>query len=99
MTLTFEIRQFGDPVLKTRVREVAEFDGTLKRLTRKMLETLRAGEGRMAIAANQVGVLKRVFVAEAETGPEGCLSIPGVGVEVERHSGGSSPTGTRRGGR
>jgi peptide deformylase len=29
-----------------------------------MLGTLRAGEGRMAIAANRVGVLKRVFVAE-----------------------------------
>lgn len=104
--LAFEIRQFGDPVLKTRAREVAEFDGSLKRLVRGMLETLRAGEGRMAIAANQVGVLKRVFVAETgegvyvlvnpvieertpetETGPEGCLSIPGIGVEVERHRG------------
>jgi peptide deformylase len=64
--LAFEIRQFGDPVLKTRAREVAEFDGSLKRLTQAMLETLRAGEGRMAIAANQVGVLKRVFVAETD---------------------------------
>jgi peptide deformylase len=71
-----------------------------------MLQTLRAGEERMAIAANQVGVLKRVFVAEAEdevyvlvnpvveersaeteAALEGCLSIPGIGVEVERHSG------------
>jgi peptide deformylase len=94
------------PVLKTRAKEVAEFDGPLKRLTEGMLQTLRAGEGRMAIAANQVGVLRRVFVAETddavyvlvnpiieerseqtEAGLEGCLSIPGVGVEVERHSG------------
>jgi len=104
--LAFEIRRFGDPVLKTRAREVAEFDDSLKHLVEGMLETLRAGEGRMAIAANQVGVLKRVFVAEAdekvyvlvnpiieertpetETALEGCLSIPGIGVEVERHSG------------
>jgi peptide deformylase len=104
--MAFEIRRFGDPVLKTRAREVAEFDDSLKRLTEEMLQTLRAGEGRMAIAANQVGVLKRVFVAEAdgevyvlvnpvieerseetETALEGCLSMPGIGVEVERHSG------------
>jgi peptide deformylase len=104
--VAFEIKQFGDPILKTWAREVTEFDGSLKRLTRGMLETLRAGEGRMAVAANQVGVLKRVFVAEAddeiyvvvnpvieertpetETALEGCLSIPGIGVDVERHSG------------
>lgn len=104
--LAFEIRQFGDPILKTRAKEVVEFDDSLKRLTERMLQTLRAGEGRMAIAANQVGVLKRIFVAETgdtvyvlvnpvleerseetETGLKGCLSIPGIGVEVERHSG------------
>ena len=104
--MAFEIRRFGDPVLSTRAKEVAEFGDSLRRLTEGMLQTLRAGEGRMAIAANQVGVLKRVFVAEAmdtvyvlvnpvieertpetETALEGCLSIPGVGVEVERHSG------------
>ena len=104
--MVFEIRRFGDPVLKTRAREVAEFDDSLKRLTEGMLQTLRAGEGRVAVAANQVGVLKRVFVAEPddtvyvlvnpvieerseekETALEGCLSIPGMGVEVERHSG------------
>lgn len=89
--MAFEIRRFGDPVLKTRAKPVAEFGGSLRRLTDGMLRTLRAEEGRMAIAANQVGVLKRVFVAETseetETGLEGCLSIPGIGVEVERHSG------------
>lgn len=103
--MAFEIRQFGDPVLKTRAGEVTKFDGSLRHLVEGMLETLRAGEGRMAIAANQVGVLKRVFVGQAdekvyvlvnpvieerseetETALEGCLSIPGVGVEVERRS-------------
>ena len=64
--MAFEIRQFGDPVLKTRAKEITEFDDSLKRLTERMLQTLRAGEGRMAIAANQVGFLKRVFVAETE---------------------------------
>ena len=104
--MVFEIRQFGDPVLKTPASRVTKFDDSLKRLTEGMLETLRAGDGRMAIAANQVGVLKRAFVAETEdkqyvivnpvieektaeteTALEGCLSIPRIGVEVERHSG------------
>ena len=104
--MAFEVRQFGDPVLKTRAKPVAEFGDSLRHLVEGMLQTLRAGEGRMAIAANQVGVLKRVFVAEVEdtvyvlvnpvveertpeteTALEGCLSIPGVGVEVERRSG------------
>ena len=104
--MTFEIRQFGDPVLKTRSAPAKEFDASLKRLTEGMLETVRADEGRAAIAANQIGVLKRVFVAamedreyvlvnpvieerteETETDFEGCLSIPGIGVEVERHRG------------
>jgi peptide deformylase len=102
--LAFEIRRFGDPVLKTRARAVTEFDDYLRHLVQGMLETLRAGEGRMAIAASQVGVLKRVFVGradekvyvlvnpvleekseETETATEGCLSILGIGVEVERH--------------
>ena len=64
--MAFEIRQFGDPVLKTRAREVTEWDDSLRQLVGRMLETLRAGEGRMAIAANQVGVLKRVFVGQAD---------------------------------
>ena len=104
--MAFEIRQFGDPVLKTPAKPVTEFDVSLRRLTDGMLETLRADEGRMALAANQVGVLKRVFVAEVgdtvyvvvnpvieertpetETAVEGCLSIPGIGLEVERHLG------------
>ena len=104
--MVFEIRQFGDPVLKTPAKQVTVFDDSLKRLVEGMLETLRAGEDRMAIAANQVGVLKRVFVAETggeryvlvnpvieektpetETALEGCLSIRGIGVEVERYSG------------
>ena len=104
--LAFKIRQFGNPVLKTPAIRVTEFYGSLKRLTMGMLQTLRAEEGRTAIAANQVGVLKRVFVAETEdkqyvvvnpvmeektaeteTALEGCLLIPGIGVEVERHLG------------
>jgi peptide deformylase len=100
------IRMFGDPILRSRAAPVEEFDEPLKRLIAQMLETLRAEEGRAALAANQVGFLKRVFVGEMggeeyvvvnpvveertrerQTDFEGCLSIPGILVEVERAAG------------
>jgi peptide deformylase len=104
--VALNIRTFGDPVLRSRAIAVEEFDDSLGRLDRQMLETLRAEEGRVALAANQVGFLKCVFVAEmedeeyvvvnlviegrtqeTEIDVEGCLSIPGIWVEVERHEG------------
>jgi peptide deformylase len=100
--VALEIRTFGDPVLKTRAAPVDSFDESLVRLTEDMLVTMRENEG-VGLAANQVGRLKRVLVAEVEDeeyvivnpvltdmaetteqGPEGCLSIPGIQVEVER---------------
>lgn len=103
--MVLEIRTFGDPVLRSKARPVEEFDASLKRLGEQMLQTLRADEGRAALAANQVGVLRRMFVAEmgeevyvvansiieertpeTETDVEGCLSIPGILVDVERHA-------------
>lgn len=57
------IRIFGDPVLRMRAREVEAFDDVLRTLAADMLETLRGANG-VGLAANQVGVLKRVFVWE-----------------------------------
>ena len=100
--MALDIRTFGDPVLKTRAAPVESFDESLVRLTQDMLATMRDNEG-VGLAANQVGRLKRVFVAAiedeeyvitnpvltdrsetTETAPEGCLSIPGIQVDVER---------------
>jgi peptide deformylase len=100
--VALDIRTFGDPVLKTRAAPVESFDESLVRLTQDMLATMRDNEG-VGLAANQVGRLKRVFVAAiedeeyvitnpvltdtsetTETAPEGCLSIPGIQVDVER---------------
>jgi peptide deformylase len=100
--VALDIRTFGDPVLKTRAAPVDSFDESLVRLTQDMLATMRDNEG-VGLAANQVGRLKRVFVAAieddeyvivnpvltdrsetTETAPEGCLSIPGIQVDVER---------------
>jgi len=100
--VALDIRTFGDPVLKTRAAPVKSFDESLVRLTQDMLATMRDNEG-VGLAANQVGRLKRVFVAAVEdeeyvivnpvltnkaeateSASEGCLSIPGIQVDVER---------------
>ncbi|CAN5868275.1 peptide deformylase [soil metagenome] len=59
------IRVFGDPILRMRALEVTEFDEQLRELGNDMLDTLRVAHG-SAIAANQVGVLKRLFVYDQD---------------------------------
>jgi peptide deformylase len=98
------VRQFGDPVLKSRARPVERFDDELRaeleRMGRIMSDSLGIG-----LAATQVGKLHRVLVYrvepdspivpvlnpqvewsgdELETLEEGCLSLQGVHVDVER---------------
>lgn len=62
------IRQYGDPVLKQATREVEEIDGRLAKLAEDMLETMYAAPG-VGLAANQVGVQRRLFVYDAGDGP------------------------------
>lgn len=54
------IRIFGDPILRERAIEVTEFDAALQRLAEDMRATMLAAAG-IGLAANQVGVLKRLF--------------------------------------
>ena len=56
------IRYYGDPVLRRRASEVTEFDADLKRLAADMVETMYAADG-VGLAAPQIGVSKRLFVA------------------------------------
>lgn len=55
-----EIRVFGDPVLRQAALEVRDFDGALARLAEDMAATMHAAGG-VGLAANQVGVLRRLF--------------------------------------
>lgn len=55
------IRQYGDPALRMRAREVEGFDDDLRRLVTRMTELMHAAQG-VGLAANQIGVLRRVFV-------------------------------------
>ena len=69
MTLR-RVRYYGDPALRTRAREVTEFDASLLALVEDMRETMKAYNG-VGLAANQVGVLQRVLVVDVpqEDGP------------------------------
>ena len=72
------IRIFGDPVLTTRATEVTEFNAGLKNLVDDMFETMKDAGG-VGLAANQIGVLKRVFVfdcTQAEDGLRGHIVNP-----------------------
>lgn len=103
-----QIRQHPDPVLRMQARDVETFDDDLGRLVERMEHLMVEANG-VGLAANQVGVVRRVFVLrrdredeanetvvavnprivewsdELEIDDEGCLSLQGVLVPVERH--------------
>jgi peptide deformylase len=99
-----QIRQYPDPVLRLKAQEVEVFDDDLAQLVARMTRLMEDAQG-VGLAANQVGVLRRVvvMVADGEEEPrvlvnpvildrsdeteeetEGCLSLQGVVVPVER---------------
>jgi peptide deformylase len=101
-----QIRQYPDPVLRMRAREVEEFDGDLTKLAERLTHLLSEANG-LGLAATQIGVLRRVFAFlpdpeqepvvlvnptftatsdERESDTEGCLSLQGVVIPVERHA-------------
>jgi len=59
------IRKFPDPVLKEKTMPVEKIDDELKKLIKNMAETMYAAPG-VGLAANQVGVLKRVIVVDVD---------------------------------
>ena len=56
-----QIRTFPDPILRSRAKQVSEINSDIKNLTSDMIETLIEAKG-LGLAANQVGVLKRIVV-------------------------------------
>jgi peptide deformylase len=57
--------QLGASVLRTVAKEVVEFDEKLHILIDDMIETMVDADG-IGLAANQVGILKRVFVVSVD---------------------------------
>ncbi|MBI9070364.1 MAG: peptide deformylase [Melioribacteraceae bacterium] len=106
------ITVYGDKVLRQKAIEIEAIDDELIKNIQDMFETMRESNG-IGLAANQVGLLKKMFVIDLspvedyedlkpivminpeiikvsdETWKmeEGCLSLPGLGVNIERSFG------------
>jgi peptide deformylase len=61
------IRKFGDEVLRRRTDEVETFDDALQSLIDDMVDTMYAAPG-VGLAANQIGVSKRLMVIDLSVG-------------------------------
>jgi len=70
-----QIRQWGDPVLRMRAHEVESVDADVQRLVERMIDLMRDAHG-VGLAATQVGILRRVFVFEAEEQPARAVVNP-----------------------
>ena len=97
----YEIRTYGDPVLKSQSLAIENIDDKLVRLTDAMFDIMYEAPG-IGLAAPQIGVQKQIFVYDIDGEPttlinprivesrgewvydEGCLSIPGLYVEMLR---------------
>lgn len=100
-TVLSGIKIYPDPILKKKSEPLHLVGEEEKKLINYMSETMYANQG-VGLAAPQVGVSKRVIVADAGEGllkmvnprivlkkgsfssEEGCLSLPGRTVEIQR---------------
>ena len=57
----------GDEILRNKCREVTEVTDRIRMTMEDMLETMRSEYG-VGIAAPQVGIMRRMFIAEPEPG-------------------------------
>ena len=101
-----QLHLLGSPVLRQQSAAVPRVDDAVRQLVDDLLDTMHAAKG-VGLAANQIGVARRVAVVdvgdedppplvlvnpvivergpEHETAEEGCLSIPDIFGDVERH--------------
>ena len=67
--MAYEIRTYGDPVLKTKAQQVSEINGKIARLVDDMFDTLYDSDTGIALAAPQIGVQKQIVVWDIEDTP------------------------------
>lgn len=65
----YDIRVFGDPVLKRVAEEVTDIDGALLDVCNRMLDSMYEANG-IGLAAPQVGISQRFFVYDFGEGPD-----------------------------
>ena len=65
----------GDPILRKHCREVDQVDDRIRMILDDMVETMRSANG-CGLAAPQIGMMRRMFVAEPEEGRVYCFVNP-----------------------
>lgn len=106
MQMELRLRYYGDPVLTRKTVPIGEVDAEVRELAEEMRKVMLASRG-VGLAANQVGVSRRLLVMDptlgqdktrtialvnprvtrssgAFTDEEGCLSFPGLRLEIRR---------------
>ncbi len=63
---TRDIRLYGDPVLKSKTKLIEEIDGKTIKIIEDLKDTLRETDTGIGLAANQIGIDKRIFVYDLE---------------------------------
>jgi peptide deformylase len=74
---TREIRIYPDPVLKQVAQPVGEIDDHARALARDLVDTMRAHQACVGLAANQIGDLRRCVVVDV-TGHKRARSCHGL---------------------
>ena len=59
-----QIRLSGDAMLRKKCKEVTDIDDKIRQILDDMMDTLHHTENGAALAANQVGILKRLVVID-----------------------------------
>jgi peptide deformylase len=70
-----QIRQYPDPVLRLEAKPVEDFDDDLSRLVERMFVLMIDARG-VGLAANQVGILRRLFVFTPEDDEVAAIANP-----------------------
>jgi peptide deformylase len=73
MASPYEVRVFGDPVLRKAAEEITDINGRTVRLADDMLVTMYDEPG-LGLAAPQVGVRRRLFVYDIGEGPSAVVN-------------------------
>ena len=71
----------GDPILRKHCREVGDVSDRIRMILDDMVETMRYAKG-VGLAAPQIGMMRRMFVAEPAPGKVYCFVNPEI-VQLE----------------
>lgn len=72
------VRIYPDPVLKQVARQVGAIDDDALALAQDLVDTMRANDRCVGLAANQIGVLRRCVVVDVTAHPKAPASAGGL---------------------